>query len=469
MSLTTARKAGADVTRRLLADARAEIVEDLSAVRTRRQGHRPTRRDPTDLLLALLLGAVAVLVYGALALRLAHGEYDSVDNLGFDFDPTRTLASVVGWPPDRQDIKHPFIVLLWPLALPFRAVGLDARQAAGLVMACLGAGTAAMVFALLRACRIGRPEAMALGLLFAVTCTPVFTSIIVDTYAPAAFTITLTWLVARWRLDDPACWRLRRFGVAAAVFGVTITNVMQVAVAEGLVFWRQFGIRAVLGRLIGFGLVAAALVGIIGIAVWPDGLLAALEHPIHAAKEVYWLQTHGAREGIGQLLLTFLGFSFVAPHASVFRLPEGIDMLDFRVLSFGVAGWIALPAWFAFWAVGTVAGFRHPGYRPIAVAMAIAIGCNLILHLHYQFRGSLYIYAGHLHVLVFALGAGLAPWLADAPRARRGAYVACVLALAAFVGANNLAAAAAFVTRFDTVTVHTEPCQPPCVLLGAAP
>ena len=33
-----------------------------------------------------------------------------------------------------------------------------------------------------------------------------------------------------------------------------------------------------------------------------------------------------------------------------------------------------------------------------------------MLHMHYQFRGSLFIYAGHLHFLVFALGAGLAPW-----------------------------------------------------------
>ncbi len=468
MSLTTVRSTSAGAIRRLHADARAEIADDLSALRPG-TGSRRFSWDRADLILALVLLAVAWVVYAAFALRLAHGQYDSKDNFGFDFDPDRNLKTFVGWPPDRQGFKHPFFVLLRATVWPFEAIGLNGHQAAGLAMASFGAGTVALVFAYLRACRVGRPEASALTVLYAVSCTPIFTSMIVDAYGPAAFTIVLTWLVARLRLDDPGRWRLGRYGVALAVFGITLTNVVQVAIAEALVLWRHFGIRAAIGRLIGFGLIAAALALVLALVIWPDGLLGALHNPVYAAKELYWLQTKGERKGLGQLLVTFFGFSFVAPHFGIFRLPEGIDMVDFRTLSFGLVGWIALLGWLGFWAVGAVAAFRHPVYRPLAVAIAGALAFNLMLHMHYQFRGSLFIYAGHLHFLVFALGAGLAPWLADARPPRRWAYVACVLALAVCTGVNNFPRAASFVTRFDNPTVHEGPCEAPCVNLGAAP
>ena len=90
---------------------------------------------------------------------------------------------------------------------------------------------------------------------------------------------------------------------------------------------------------------------------------------------------------------------------------------------------------------------------------ATALAFNVIFHLDYQYRGSLYIYAAHTHLLVFALAAGLAPWLGPArPRLRLG-YIGAVLALAVLVGATNLIMAADFSTRFD---IPDTPCPAPC-------
>src|SRR3954470_17709959 len=113
-------------------------------------------------------------------------------------------------------------------------------------------------------------------------------------------------------------------------------------------------------------------------------------------------------------------------------------------------GWIAAPLWLLFWAVGAVAALMHRQYRLIAGAIAVALCFNLLFHLKFQFRGSLYLYAAHMHFLVFALGAGLAPWLTIRSAAGK-TYAGAVLALALLLAVNNLPIALSFASDFDTV------------------
>ena len=76
----------------------------------------------------------------------------------------------------------------------------------------------------------------------------------------------------------------------------------------------------------------------------------------------------------------------------------------------------------------------------------------------FQFRGSLYLYAGHMHFLVFALAAGLAAQVRGQPVGSR-IYVGVTLGLAVLVGTTNLGRAVWFVTAFD----HVAPdCAPRC-------
>jgi hypothetical protein len=408
-----------------------------------------------------LVGAFVVLVsglYGVLAFRLAQGSYLDYFNLAFDFDPIRTVNAIAGTPPDFLNVKHPLIVLLRPLAWPLLMAGLTAKESVALIMAGLGSATVALCFVFLRNARIERPIAAALTLLFMVTGTQIFTSIITETYGVAGFSIISTWAIAQGRLGDLSRFRRVRYAVGVLTFGVTVTNVAQTFIAEMLVAWRWEGFARAIRRCFIFGVILAVPCTILAIAVWHNPLWEQFKDPVLALKQVWWMQTKGPRTSAGEILLTFFTFSFVSPNYSWLMLPEGINMRDFREYTFPIAGQIAAPCWLAFCAIGTLAGLCHRQYRVIASGLTVALVCNILFHLDFQFRGSLYLYSAHINFLIFALGAGLAPWL-TVTRTSGKIYTAAVLLLALLIGADNLPIASTFVTDFDTVHVD---CVAPC-------
>lgn len=393
----------------------------------------------------------AWLVYAGFGLRLARGIYLDYYNLAFDFDPPRTLQTLALSPPNPQGFRHPLMLLLRPLAWPFLAGGLSPKQAAVLVMVTFGAGTVALCWLFLRTADVERPEAAALTLLFAVTGTQVFTSIIVETFGISSFAIALIWLVAMVRLDDPTRLRRLRYLAALLAFGVTITNAAQAAIAEILVCSRHGGLRRAIRGVAVFGLVCSVLAAILVVAVWHAELWWAAHDPILAIKHLYWMQPRGPKTGVGQILLTFFGFSFVSPGYSWIRLADNLPLMrDFRSYSFLPAGRIAMPLWFCFWIVGAIAAACHPRYRWPALGLIIGIIFNVLLNKNFQDRGSLYLYSAHTHFPIFALSAGLALFLGPSVKLR-GAYVAAVLVLAVLVGIDNLSMLAQFSTAFDSV------------------
>jgi hypothetical protein len=411
-----------------------------------------------DLLIAAILGCAALALYVLFGLRLAQGSYLDYYNLAFDFDPARYVSTFAQSPPDPGNFKHPLILLLRPLAWPFLAFGLDAKQASAMVMACFGGGTVAVCFLFLRVIRAGRPEAAALTALFAVTGTQIFTSIIVEAYGPAGFGLAALWLVTAARLADgkPRVWQ--RYAIAVFSFGVTMTNVMQVFVAEILVSLRSGGLIQAIRRAIVFGLILTVIVAVLAAFVWYDALRTALADPVLALKEIYWLQTKGPRTGAFQVVRTFLAYSFVSPEYDFLHLPEGIDMRDFRGWRFSGIGSVAVWCWLVFFATGAIGALAHARTRWLAAGMTTALVLNILFHLNFQFRGSLYIYAAHMHFLVFGLAAGLAPWVREM-RTPRWLYVAAVLALAVLVGGDNLPIVQTFTQTFDHVNID---CPAPC-------
>ncbi|MSP02311.1 MAG: hypothetical protein EXR07_14855 [Acetobacteraceae bacterium] len=397
-------------------------------------------------------------LYGALAFRLAQGVYLDYYNLAFDFDPIRTVDALASAPPDFLNFKHPLVVLLRPLAWPLLMIGLSAKESAALILAGFGSAGVALCFVFLRQASIERPIAAALTLLYMVTGTQIFTSIIAETYGLAGFSIILTWVIAQARIADPSRFRHIRYIAGIMTLGATITNVVQTFIAEMLIAWRWEGFARAIRRCFIFGIILAVLFTALAVAVWYNSLMEELKDPILAVKHVWWLQTKGPRTGAGEVLMTFFTFSFVSPVYSWLMLPEGINMRDFREYAFPVPGQIAAPLWLAFCAIGTVAGLCHRRYRVVASGLAVALVANLLFHLDFQFRGSLYLYASHMHFLIFALSAGLAPWLTTV-RTSGKAYIAAVLLLAVLIGADNLPIASAFVTDFDTVKLN---CVAPC-------
>jgi hypothetical protein len=417
-----------------------------------------TRLSAPDGAVMAVFAVLCLSLYGALAFRLAQGAYLDYYNFAFDFDPIRTVDALAATPPDFLGIKHPLVVLLRPLAWPLLLAGLTAKESAALILAAFGTASATLCYVFLRKAAIDRPIAAALTLLFIVSGTQMFTAIIAETYGIAGFSIILTWLVAQARLADPDRYRRLRYAAAVLTFGTTITNVMQTAIAELLVAWHHLGFLRAIRACICFGLVLLIPIAILAVAIWYHDLRDALQDPILAIKHVYWLRTKGERTGAFEVLLTFFTFSFVSPRYSWLMLPEGVNMRDFREFSFPLAGHLAALLWMVFAAIGTVAGFCHRRYRVTAAGIATALVVNLLFHLDFQFRGSLYIYAAHMHFLIFTLACGLAPFLHFAQRSGQ-LYAAVVLLLVLLVGADNLPIAAAFVADFDHV--HAT-CAPPC-------
>jgi hypothetical protein len=306
--------------------------------------------------------------------------------------------------------------------------------------------------------RVGRPEAAALTVLFAITGTQLFTSIIVEAYGPAGFGLAGLWLLTAARLGDGRNRVWQRYAVAVFCFGVTLTNVMQVFVAELLVSLRSVGVIQAVRRAIVFGLVLTVILIVLSIAVWHQELRTLLADPVLALKQIYWLRTKGERTGALGVVRTFLAYSFVSPEYDFLHLPEGIDMRDFRGWRFSPVGAVAIWVWLAFLATGAVGALTHPRTRWLAAGMATALVLNILFHLDFQFRGSLYIYASHMHFLVFALACGLAPWVREM-RVVRWGYVGVVLVVAGLIAADNLPIVDTFTRTFDHVVID---CPAPC-------
>lgn len=404
----------------------------------------------SDLVTAVVLALAALAIYAGFALRLAQGQYSAFYNLAFDFDPPRYVALLALDEYERGNVKHPLTWLLRPLAWPLRAAGMAPRAAAGLVMAGFGAATVAVVFLYLRSLAVAAVTATALAVLFAVSGCQVFTALIPEAYGPAAFGIACVWLLAVWRLADLRHGRRLRFALAALNFGITTTNILQPVIAEALAWWRHRGLRGAVGPMIRFGLVVGLLCAMLTAIVWFDVLRQFLADPVAVAKEVYWQRTKGDRVGLADVLWRLVGFTVVSPDFVIARLEDGVEMWDFRAPVFDRFTLLASVLWHSFWLVGAIAAFCTPATRWLAAGLAATLVLNIVFHLDFQYRGSLYLYAAHTHFLVFALGAGLAPALRPASLAAR-AYLAVVLVLVVLVGGVTLDRSLGFVQGFDTV------------------
>lgn len=413
-----------------------------------------------DVLISALFFVCAIGAYGTLALQLAQGVYSDYLNLAFDFDPYLMLSLLTQDPPEKLGFKHPLLFLLRPFGLFLMSVGLAEKAAAGMVMAIFGAGTVVLVWWFLRVSGIRRIESFFLTFLFGGSSTQLFTAMIPESYGVSGFTIVLVWLIAQLRLNFivSADTRWRYIG-PLLMAGATITNVVQAFIAEFTLAVKRSGLRAGARQTTRFGAVLGILFLILTMVVWHSELWMAAHDPLAAAKQVWWLQTKGVKTGISRLLESFLGFSFVAPNYTFVLLPETTNMRDFRDWSFAGVGAGASALWLLFVVVGAICAFLHRSYRTIATGLAVALLFNIGLHMNFQYRGSVFLYAAHTHFLVFALGAGASLLVANRPKARAG-YIGALILVTSLVAVNNIPIAMEFSTAFDK---PASTCKAPCL------
>lgn len=412
-----------------------------------------SRKYQPDIAIALGLAALFFFLYAHFGLRLAQGIYFDYLNLGFDFDPPYFINYLVGNLPERVNYKHPLAMVFRPFASLFLLMGFAPKAAAVLVLAMFGAMTVALVYGFARLASMARPEATAATLLFGCSSTTLFTSIIVETYGWANFSIVLVWCLFMRSAVTRQPATKSKFFAAVLVAGVTLTNGMHAVVAEfftqlrGATFRRALVRTAIYGLAIGLGLLVTLAV------LQPHELWNMVTKPVQAVKEVYWLRTKGANSGLSELLRTFFGYAFFSPAFTKVALSPDVVMLDFRSFSYSGLEQMAVFAWWGFGLVGVLMAVsnRAASYRLVAAPLLVVIGLNLLLHMDYQFRGSLYIYAAHLHFAIFALSLGAAPWVSVQRWPIRTGYVGVLLALALAALLINTQRASKFVVMFDTM------------------
>ncbi len=412
----------------------------------------------TDILVAIALALAAGVLYAGFGLRLAQGIYPDFFNLAFDVDPPTYVSLMTQEVFARGGVKHPLVLMLRPLAQPLLAAGFSANAASCLVMAGFGGATVGVVFLFLRRIAAALPEAILLTALFAVSGSQFFSAMIPESYGPAAFSIACVWLVAVWRLADTGNARVLRYAVAVLAYGVTTTNVLQSLLAEALVWLRHRGFSGAIRPLLVFGATLAVVLAVATALVWHDLLLQFLTDPLAVLKNAYWQRTKGARIGVADTVLRLLGYSVVSPSFSIVQIEGGIRMWDFRAPAFPPLAAVAALLWHLFWLAGAVAAFINPRTRWLAAGLAAMLLFNLVFHIDFQFRGSVYLYSPHTHFLLFALGAGLAPLLRPGSMVRR-LYLAVALGLVVLVGSVTFDRAALLATSFDELAPH---CDAPC-------
>lgn len=409
------------------------------------------RNNRPDLAIALVLASGFFFLYAHFGLRLAQGIYFDYLNLAFDFDPPYFIDFLVGTLPSGVNYKHPLSMLFRPFASLFLVFGFEPKAAAALVMALFGGLTVALVYAFGCLASFGRLPAIAATLFFGASSTPVFTSIVVESYGWASFSIVLVWCVFMLGQRAKVAPVTAPLLAAVLVAGVTITNIMHAFVAELFSRLRTDSVKQAILRAVLFGCYAGLALVFVLAVLQPLELWEVFARPVQTAKEIYWLRTKGETTGLAELLLTFFGYSFFSPAFAKVVIGPDIFMSDFRTFSYALTESLFVVVWWVFAVAGAVLGLMHPQYRRVAMPLALIVVLNLLFHLDYQFRGSLYLYAAHLHFPIFALGMGAAPWVTGQNLRIRIGYVGILLMLAVAALAINLQRASDFVVMFDTL------------------
>ncbi|MDD4915656.1 MAG: hypothetical protein PHW13_11550 [Methylococcales bacterium] len=412
-----------------------------------------------DFMLALLFGLAGFGLYAYFALQLAETVYDDYLNLAFDFDPAYFLRFLT----DKQaadgmgiNYKHPFWPVFRQFAALFQAMGYDPKSASGLVMALFGGMTVTLSYVFARLFGAGRPESSAATLFFAAGSTGIFTSVIVESYGWVNFSLALLWCVylINFRKFSFGVWP--RLLAATLVFGVTITNIMQAVVAEFFLKCRTVNAGRAFIRAILFSL-AVGLLAVFVVALFqPHDLWLALSDPLKTLRTIYWLKTKGETVGFIQLLKTFFIYSVYAPEFDSVRLSPTVDMLDFRAFRFSFPVLCAVWVWCGFWLANLIFGIRTKDGSKLILSLLATIILNLVFHLGYQFRGSIYIYAAHLYFPIFAVSLAAAPWVRTRGLGWRSGYTALFLILALFALQNNLLRSRQFIDYFKTIAIPAD-------------
>jgi hypothetical protein len=413
------------------------------------KGQSPARKVlaiGSENLVALGLGLAVFLFHAVHIPSVARGAIFQKSNLAFDFDINRFVNLWCVSPFPRGDneayfaVRHPLAISVRLLCMPLVGAGLDAHLAACGIAAVCSALSVVLIYRIARALEVQTPTAIAFAALWSVSTTTLVLGVLPEAYGLALVALAYQFLLAvRWMAGRPADL-VTRVCTAAANFGITITNIILSGIVELFCRIAREPMRKALYGTIGFSLCAGILAGVLSLAsltTWPS---AEIDSPKNAIRQMYWsaaAYNADQRQDVGNVVWEFGATAFVAPAAA--RFPTGVPgnpyLWDFRGQNYTAVGWVAVLVWLALLAYGIVAAIKDRERWLLWAAAGAWIAFNVGLHSYWQFRGSVFIYAGHPHIAFLMLA------LAGAPRRRQAhVYAALVGLVALLVAVNNLTA-----------------------------
>jgi hypothetical protein len=406
-----------------------------------------------------------VLIYATLAtllFRQAPLLFSDLDR-AFDADLgswTIDLARPQG--PHLRTQNHPLSVLLLnPLGSAIRevlrALNVDfaARLAAQLLCAVAGGLAVGAFRALLFRLHVSAPRARLWTLLFATSATQVFFSSLPESYAFSALSLVTVFLVAAGQ--RPAGWARLAAGVFA--FGVTITNLVAVALARASdLDWGRTrrALRSCVAHVVAVVLAAAAL-SLVQRAIYPTAGLFFVPSPLaHLYSPQLFVPetTLEAVERFAGVVSKVCFASLAAPELQILDHQGPLPLVRFARVAFYAPTPVSAAHWllWSFVLIEAVRGAvsRGPGGsraargRSNGVVGTLWLWLGFVVALHSVFGTWLFLYSGHW---VFALVAVAARGIEARPRTNRRAATVLLVVLVSL----QVAAQTTLVTRLLTM------------------
>ena len=397
-----------------------------------------------------LIGIVVFLFHLWNVPAVVGGEIFRKSNLAFDFDIDRfvQLWCTSPFPVDQNEdyyaVRHPLAVAVRVVCLPLTRAGLDSHVAACAIAAACAALSSILTFRIALALGVQRSTAYILTALWTVSAASLLLGVLPETYDLAFVALAYQFLLSiRW-VQGHRPGLAARIVVAAANFGITITNVVLSGLAELICRLRTEPLRKAFMGTAGFSVAAGVLAVVLSVASFTAWPIKGVDNPIGVIKQVYWsaaaAETTSVRQPVRDVAWTFGATAFVAPVLA--RYPSGLPtnpyLWDLRGQTYSTIGWVAVLGWLGLLILGAVAAARDRELWPIWAIALLWIAGNIGLHSYWQFRDSVFLYAAHSHMAFFLFVLAGAKWAQGWRPNAALAFGAFAALLTLLVALNNL-------------------------------
>lgn len=342
---------------------------------------------------------------------LNSGFYNQM-NIAFDFDQN-WFFDFVGRPHESWLyrgasskvvllFKHPFMYFYYDLAYCLQALGVSVEHSVIAVSLLFHSLSAVILFVIFRLNKFSTVKALFFTLAYTFSATFLVNGLVLDTYSLVSFWIAVIFLVLTLKAtQNIEVNEWCRAAIAAFAVGTTLYLLLLVVMLELYLAYKREGnvSRVLVSKSLYFQALRAAVLLAAGmVIIYHEILVEVISDPIGYFKSVYWLvQRPGEKAGLIQVIKVFTTFSLVAPGITTITLADGVQMGDFRELSFSPFGWIG------FLLVGVIVFAQLNRNSDIKIFSLIWLLICVAFHLVYQDRGSLFLYTGHFVLAVWLL------------------------------------------------------------------